>query len=1303
MASSSSINNSSPANTTSLPQTNTSFVFAAPIKLTNTNYLLWKTQVLPSIRANNLEGFIEANGGPPRRMLVSVDQEQNVVTTENPEYLVWARQDQMLMSWLLSSMTEGVLSSVMECKSSLDLWTTLQKHFSAQTIARTMQLRGDIHNTKKEGMSMNDYYFKMKSLVEDLRCAGNMVSDDELVLYLMEGLGPEYDSVIVNITSRPEKLPLREVYSMLLSQERRIEKNLSAGNINLAPNMSTNYTYSGYNNNQRRNWAERNNQNQHAGNQNHFGEFLPGKGNHRNASEGEGKTICQICFRIGHEASKCWFRFNKKFTTKPGARNFQKKAYAATLETVTDPNWYLDSGATNHITNNLSNLSIGTEYKGNDQLAVGNGNKLLISHIGHSLLPTFHPQMTKHLHLNHILHVPGITKNLISISKLISDNNINILFDKHLCLIKDKPQGRTLLQGVARGGLYQLQFCPPSHISSFCSIVYPLSEETIHNSPESMLSYSSNTSKSVSKTISVNDDWDVWHRRLGHPHFLSLKKSLSGCTSLKLNENSKFSFCNACQFGKLHRLTFKGSETKTTEPLQVIHADLWGPAPILSNQGFRYYIAFVDDKTRFTWIYPLTSKAEALNAFKVFKKQVETMHEKRIKTFQCDMGGEFKAFEPYLKQEGITMRYSCPYTHHQNGKVERKHRHLVETGLTLLAQASMPLKFWWEAFSTATFLINRLATPTLGDKSPFHALFHTKPDYTMIKVFGCECYPFLRPYNRHKFDFHTSKCVLLGLSVLHKGYLCLHHSGRIYIARHVTFNEGSFPFENDFRFKDSHKLMMSEPTTSLNHFHSVFIQSETHNQGNNTIDRDALVNTPPTAEDQTQVCQQDTSITHNSETTSTPSHIPETQEPQPTQNLLPTHPMITRAKAGIFKPKVYVSVTSEPIEANVPPDVIAALSDPRWTKAMEEEINALARNETWTLVPYSPDMRLVGSKWVYKVKQNPDGSVSRFKARLVAKGFHQTPGLDYNETYSPVVKASTIRIVFSLAVINKWQLRQVDVNNAFLNGDLAETVYMTQPDGFVDKTRPEHVCKLGKALYGLKQAPRAWFEKLKNALKSWGFNNSRCDTSLFFRRINMDLVVILIYVDDIIVTGNNTNQIEETVQKLHSNFALKDLGQLHFFLGIEVCRTPTKLVLSQCKYISELLKRVNMTQCKGIETPLIVGGRLSKLEGESFRDGLLYRSVVGALQYATLTRPELAFAVNKLSQFMSNPLIPHWIACKRVLRYLKHTVNYGLEFNTSDNHELIGFCDADWGSDIDDRKSNQSIGHWHTYAQKLHG
>ena len=397
--------------------------------------------------------------------------------------------------------------------------------------------------------------------------------------------------------------------------------------------------------------------------------------------------------------------------------------------------------------------------------------------------------------------------------------------------------------------------------------------------------------------------------------------------------------------------------------------------------------------------------------------------------------------------------------------------------------------------------------------------------------------------------------------------------------------------------------------------------------------------------------------------------------------------MITRAKAGIFKPKPRLYLTTSHTKISVPASVSEALEDHNWRNAMTEEMNALARNNTWCLVQPTSDMKIVGNKWVFRIKQKADGQIERYKARLVAKGFHQTPGIDFNETFSHVVKAATIQLVLSIAVMKNWGVIQLDVNNAFLNGDLVEDVYMMQPEGFIDKAQPNHVCKLRKALYGLKQAPRTWFEKLKRALIDWGFTNSKSDTSLFILQQGRDIIFVLIYVDDILITGSKESLVQEVIERLNCQFALKVLGPLSYFLGLEAYRTENGLHLSQHKYICDLLKRTDMDGCKETSTPMSIVPKLSAEGGKQFSDPTLYRSIVGALLYITITRPEISYAVHRLSQYMQNPLQPHWLGCKRILRYLQGTADYGIYYTTKGRMTLTGYTDADWANNINDRKS----------------
>jgi histone deacetylase 1/2 len=373
-----------------------------------------------------------------------------------------------------------------------------------------------------------------------------------------------------------------------------------------------------------------------------------------------------------------------------------------------------------------------------------------------------------------------------------------------------------------------------------------------------------------------------------------------------------------------------------------------------------------------------------------------------------------------------------------------------------------------------------------------------------------------------------------------------------------------------------------------------------------------------------------------------------------------------------------------------PRDLQQAMAVPQWREAMNQEFGALQKNDTWRLVPRRPGLNVIDSKWVFKVKQSADGSVERYKARLVAKGFKQRYGVDYADTFSPVVKPTTIRLLLPLAVSRRWHLRQLDIQNAFLNGILDEEVYMRQPPGFEDPSRPDHLCRLVKAIYGLKQAPRAWHARLSAVLEKLGFKASAADTSLFILQSSAVTVYLLIYVDDIIVVSSSARASARLVDDLRSEFSVKDLGPLHFFLGIEVLsQSSGGLILTQRKYALELLRRAWMLKCQPATTPMTVSDPLSTSSGLplSSDEATRYRSVVGGLQYLTVTRPDLSYAVNRVCQFLHEPRDTHWAAVKRILRYVKLTGNHGLRIKHVADTLLSAFSDADWPGNSDDRRS----------------
>jgi transposase InsO family protein len=365
-----------------------------------------------------------------------------------------------------------------------------------------------------------------------------------------------------------------------------------------------------------------------------------------------------------------------------------------------------------------------------------------------------------------VLHCPNVPINLLSIQKFCEENHCLFILTATCFLVKDIRTGQVLLQGHSRDGLYPI---PLHRIST--------------RSPLGLTAF-----------LGLKTSTSVWHQRLGHLAMPIVQRVINHHKLPITGTSDKTSFCEPCQLAKNKCLPFVKSNRESTFPFQLVHSDVW-QSPVVSLSGFRYYVTFIDDFSRFSWLFPLKLKSDVHSCFLQFKSMVENLVSQPIKSFQSNGGGEYSytPFKQLLTQHGILHRFSCPKTSQQNGVAERKHRHVMDTGLALLAHSSLSLKYWVDAFLTAIYLINRLPTPTLSNLTPYFKLFNHSPDYHLLRSFGCACYPLMRPYNPHKLTFRSKKCVFLGYSPNHRGYRCLDLStNRVYISRDVVFNEQDF-------------------------------------------------------------------------------------------------------------------------------------------------------------------------------------------------------------------------------------------------------------------------------------------------------------------------------------------------------------------------------------------------------------------------------------------------------------------------------------------------------------------------------
>lgn len=353
---------------------------------------------------------------------------------------------------------------------------------------------------------------------------------------------------------------------------------------------------------------------------------------------------------------------------------------------------------------------------------------------------------------------------------------------------------------------------------------------------------------------------------------------------------------------------------------------------------------------------------------------------------------------------------------------------------------------------------------------------------------------------------------------------------------------------------------------------------------------------------------------------------------------------------------------------------------------MEVELAALQANKTWDVTDLPCSKRAIGCRWVYKVKYKANGDIERFKARLVAKGYTQQASVDFTDTFSPVARMSTVRTLLAVAATINWHLQQLDINNAFLHGDLDEEVFMTLPPGYKGG-KPGQVCRLLKSLYGLKQAGRQWYHKLSAALLAQGFKQAPTDHSLFLHNNGSSFLALLVYVDDVILASSDLALIDSMKSYLDHAFKIKDLGTLKYFLGLEVARSKHDINLWQRKYALEILQDSGFLGCKPAATPMVTSQKFSKDSGPPLEDPLQYRRLIGRLLYLTTTRPNISFAVQQLSQFLGRPTNFHLAAAGRILRYIKKNPGQGLFFPAHSNLQLKAFSDSDWASCTDTRRS----------------
>lgn len=827
-----------------------------------------------------------------------------------------------------------------------------------------------------------------------------------------------------------------------------------------------------------------------------------------------------------------------------------------------------------------------------------------------------------------VLFVKGLRDNLLSVPKL-TESGINIEFSENVALFRKNNE--VIMKAYKNDNLYELQI---------------------------------EVEQEAKANLSASDISKLWHSRMGHPGDTCLQELVRYKMVDGLENVSPIGICDVCIEGKQCRYPFKGNRPKSSRVLERIHTDVCGPFDPQTWDGYKYFVTFIDDYSHFTYMYLLKRKSDVYESFVEFESMATALHNVPISMVTVDQGTEYRSnkAKEYFKKKGIQIQNTVAYTPQQNGVAERFNRTLVEKIRSMLLDSNAPKELWGEAALTGTYLINRSPCRSIYDKkTPAEIWYKRKPDFSKLRVFGCKAFVWVPNQKRKKLDPKSKRMIMAGYAC--NGYrLWDQEAMKIVIARDVRFDEMSYPF------KDNHPG---------NEKPNLFIRCERNEQEgecSENVVSEPVVSAESTPDAQVVHLLSDGESEYDS-TEEVPAYQPRRSE------------RLKDKLIGYITGNASSAISKSTLEPKTYSEIESHSDKSKWLDAVNEELDSMKENNVWDLVLRPDKKKLLKSKWVFRVKEDANGNTVRYKARLVAKGFLQTAGIDYEETYSPVAKLSTIRIVLAASVKKRLHLHQLDVKAAFLYGDLKETIYMEIPDGL--KAPQNHVCKLRKSLYGLKQSPRCWNHKFNDFIVQQGFKRSLHDSCLYTMFQDNSILYLLLYVDDVLIAGNNLQIIEKLKDDLSNVFKMSDCGPLTYYLGtkIEYELSNGIMKLSQHTHIEKILEKFSMSDCNPMRTPMEKGLCLPQEIKELTQKP--YREMLGSLMYLMLSvRPDICYQIGYMGRFQNSPGDIHWTALKRIVRYIKGSKDLELVYQDNLNDdELIGFADADWASDGTDRKS----------------
>ena len=924
-------------------------------------------------------------------------------------------------------------------------------------------------------------------------------------------------------------------------------------------------------------------------------------------------------------------------------------------------NFIHDNGATSHIVTDRRSFYSYNEV--NKVVHWGSARSIRIQGIGNVYIQ-FKDTGTKML-LRNVLHVPELGVNLINQSKMT--NHYSFLTPTNVVFI-NQHSGKIATIGDMINGLYYLPV----------RVLKPV--ERVFNTQCGI------EKESKSKKPVESADIQLVHQRMGHLNLKALNKLQENTLGYKITKKKGFNIdtCPACNEAKMiiqrHKVPL--SNAKKLDYLDKVASDICGPISPFTHDGYKYFITFLDKKTRYLVVKLLKHKSDALKAFVQFRAVAENNKgNKRIHVLATDQGREYvnEDFQITLENLGVIHQMSPAYTKESNGLIERPNRTLLNKVRATIYTANLPRKFWGDALMASVYIYNRTPHSALNYKTPFEAKNGRKPILSNIKIFGSPVY-YKNNKPLKKLDKRGKAGILIGFGEEANLYKVWDtESSKALWSRDVKVFEYLTPYY------DTSQNTTNSSIPGITSYSKV-LQKD---QRDKNKAKDPQRNGPEKGSGPE-------GITTNQRKT---GQIPKGRQiyislPRKSKRLLSQYQPVTELAylaRDNFADNNVILITSQQDEPKTFQDAVHSFEKDKWFESMKAEIDELQAQRTYTITKLPPGKHALGGRWVYKRKTNSLGQVIKYKSRWVVQGFRQILGLDYLETFSTTCRPEVYRLILILAVNQDWFVGQYDVKNAFVHAKIDREIYVIQPKGF--EKDPSKVCRLHKALYGLKQSPRLWYKHLAEILKKEGFIVFPYDEGVFVHIEKQ--IIIACHVDDLLVVAAKEAVAKAVLGNIAKAIKLQYMGEISTFLGseFEIDRENRSIQIHQRKYTHHILEMYNKLQQRGVTTPYQAGVKLTKSKLQASQEEITdYQRQIGSLLYLALkTRPDITFSVIKCSRYMTNPDHTHFKALDRIWQYLKQYPDLGLYYKCNESLLLKVYCDSDWASSLEDRKSTQAF------------